>query len=52
MWVFFLVAGCVLGIAWFMRGSVSLRMRDEYAGRDYQSEATLNQIHQNWNQSM
>jgi hypothetical protein len=41
-------AACILAAAYFLRGSVSLRSRDEYAAKDYQSENYFYQSFQNW----
>jgi hypothetical protein len=41
----------LIGAAWFLRGSISLRKRDEYAIKNSVDDAiahqTLSQIHQN-----
>lgn len=42
------VLGCVIGTAWFLRGSVSLQKRDEHAIKHYQDEANFHQIQSHW----
>jgi hypothetical protein len=49
MWYFLGIALCVIGAAWWLRGSVSLQKRDEYAAKHYQDEAHFHQSFQNWN---
>lgn len=41
--ILFAVAACLIGVGYFMRGSVSLRARDEFATKDYKGDAYYGQ---------
>jgi|GEM_PF-2871690 len=51
--VLFILAAGLMGVAYFMRGSVSLRARDEFATKDYKGDAyyaqTMSTMHNDKN---
>ncbi|MGC5328388.1 hypothetical protein [Brevibacillus sp. SYSU BS000544] len=40
-----IVGGAIVGIAWCMRGSISLRKRDEYSAQNFTNDAYYAQFH-------